>query len=341
MTEFVFTNKAVTVLSAPLGSAATSLVLGLGQGALFPVTGIGQGFPVVFEDRRLGLYEVCLCTSRVGDQLNLNRAQEGTLAQSWAAGTQVSLRVTAGVMNDLSTRVTATEDIVASEAIDLLVNGSFVNNEAPIFKDGAWGKFTVSGFSRGFLVATTAGAFQALVGLVIGTNVQAQNAKLQAMANLTAVADRLAYFTGASTMALAVFTAFGRSLVAAADAATARAILGLGALATKSTVSTGDLASNEQMNANNVLVATAGANAGSIGAYALLELTSSGSITVGGAYAGSSLRWSGFYPDSTSQDLKSGGLDGVVNFGTWRAMGGTNSSPGSSYRPATLFLRIA
>ena len=63
--------------------------------------------------------------------------------------------------------------------------------------------------------------------LVIGTDVQAQNANLSAIAWLTSDADKVAYFTGAGTAALADFTSFGRSLVAAANSAAVGVLLWL------------------------------------------------------------------------------------------------------------------
>jgi hypothetical protein len=97
---------------------------------------------------------------------------------------------------------------------------------------GTWSAGTIA-ITYGGTGATTASGARTNLGLAIGTDVQAYDAELAAIAGLTSAADKLPYFTGANTADLATFTTFGRSLVDDADAATARTTIGVGTIATQ------------------------------------------------------------------------------------------------------------
>lgn len=70
---------------------------------------------------------------------------------------------------------------------------------------------------------------------------QPLDADLSAIAALASAADRVPYSTGAQAWALTVLTGFARTLLDDADAATARATLGLGTLSTLSTVTSAEI----------------------------------------------------------------------------------------------------
>jgi hypothetical protein len=120
----------------------------------------------------------------------------------------------------------------ARTALNLGTISSQANNNVNI-TGGSITNITDLAINDGGTGASTASDARTNLGLAIGTDVQAYNIKLDNFSNLNASPEQIAYFNGANTLVTTTFSAFGRSIVGAADAESVRTTLNLGTISTQ------------------------------------------------------------------------------------------------------------
>ena len=193
---------------------------------------------LVVEDKNIVLSNVATPTDSTADGAGITILGATNKTLNWVDATDAW--TSSENLNLLAGKVFQVDGVTVLSATGLgssVVSSSLTSVGTIV--TGVWNGSTIA-IANGGTGSTTASDARTALGLAIGTNVQAYDAELAALAGLTSEADKLPYFTGSGTASLATLTTFGRSLIDDTDAATSRTTLGLGTIAVQ--------------NANNVTI---------------------------------------------------------------------------------------
>lgn len=95
----LFKNNVATTLVGAISAGAGSLTVA--DGELFPSPDVYEYFVLVVKDLSSGLTEIMHCTGRTGNVLAVDRAQESTTALAFDSGAEVTMPITAGILEYL------------------------------------------------------------------------------------------------------------------------------------------------------------------------------------------------------------------------------------------------
>jgi len=252
---FTVTNDGVTSLTGTANEvevSASSGAVTIGLPANVTVTtdlSVGGNTTITGNLTVNGTVSTINSTTVTVDDKNLELGSTASPSDATADGGGITLK---GTTDKTLNWVDATDAWTSSEHLNLLTGKDFKINGTSVLSSttlgsgitgssltslgtigtGVW-QGTAIGIAYGGTGATDAGTARSNLGLAIGTNVQAYDATLAALAGVTTTANSIIYATGLDTFDVTTLSSFARTLIDDSDASIARTTLGLGTISTQ------------------------------------------------------------------------------------------------------------
>lgn len=319
-------NNASSALTGSILTGSTSIAIDATDAALFPTLSAGDWFPLTIVDTA-GNREIVKVTARSGGTLTVTRAQEGTTARAFAAGSKCDLRLTAAAIQELGAvdNDPALTAASATKAPSQSAVKTYVDGLISTLKGGVSTAFdTLQELAANFanylpLAGGTLNGSLTIDAPTMSLKSGGGNAYLEIFRSNGTVAGRVRWISTTNDLVLEVLNAAGSII-------TSSIVLNGGSASF--TFNGNNVATEGNINA---LIAAA-TTLGALGVPAFLaHATTAAGLVAGGVYAGSSLRYAGF-ANGTIQ------VSGTAPTGSWRCVGYSSGVAGTN--SIAVFVRV-
>ncbi len=160
MTTFLFNNFAQSVLASGISASDITLTIPSVEASEFPSPVAGEAFVITLWDG-VSAAEICYVSANANGVFTIIRAQEGTTALAWLAGTQVRHALTKGSVGSIIQEGFISANVASTTDLDIPVDNTLIVTPAGL---SYYFLGQTTPLSLSFLATTTAEEARRILG---------------------------------------------------------------------------------------------------------------------------------------------------------------------------------